>query len=220
MAAPSLIARCLAGSARRAGADRRRRPDHCCQCGRPIALLGDSIVGRDIRIAMRHPQALQGSARRQARRCRDHRPRQRRASLAAVGPPVRWRHACWSGWPIARPRSPPNGCGSISSPMQATNCALRWRPFPALPRRSPRTVRSTRQRAAGFGATIHNEAARMLRIIEDLMGLSRIEADRFVAPRDVIDLARSPRSPPSRPRRWPSARAARSRSRRETRRSR
>ena len=29
----------------------------------------------------------------------------------------------------------------------------------------------------------------MLRIIEDLMGLSRIEADRFVAPRDVIDLA-------------------------------
>ncbi len=40
-----------------------------------------------------------------------------------------------------------------------------------------------------FGATIHNEAARMLRIIEDLMGLSRIEADRFVAPRDRIDLA-------------------------------
>ncbi|MDP1911071.1 MAG: ATP-binding protein [Hyphomicrobium sp.] len=40
-----------------------------------------------------------------------------------------------------------------------------------------------------FGSTIHNEAARMLRIIEDLMGLSRIEADRFVAPRDSIDLA-------------------------------
>jgi two-component system phosphate regulon sensor histidine kinase PhoR len=42
---------------------------------------------------------------------------------------------------------------------------------------------------AKFGATIHNEAARMLRIIEDLMGLSRIEADRFVPPRDTIDLA-------------------------------
>jgi two-component system phosphate regulon sensor histidine kinase PhoR len=40
-----------------------------------------------------------------------------------------------------------------------------------------------------FGATIHNESARMLRIIEDLMGLSRIEADRFVAPRDLIDLS-------------------------------
>ena len=39
-----------------------------------------------------------------------------------------------------------------------------------------------------FGATIHGEAARMLRIVEDLMSLSRIEADRFVAPRDAVDL--------------------------------
>lgn len=33
-----------------------------------------------------------------------------------------------------------------------------------------------------FGATIRDEARRMLRIIEDLMSLSRIEAGRFVAP--------------------------------------
>ena len=32
-----------------------------------------------------------------------------------------------------------------------------------------------------FGSTIRSEAKRMLRIIEDLMSLSRIEADRFVA---------------------------------------
>ena len=37
-----------------------------------------------------------------------------------------------------------------------------------------------------FGQTIRSEARRMLRIIEDLMGLSRIEADRFVMPRDSV----------------------------------
>ena len=36
---------------------------------------------------------------------------------------------------------------------------------------------------AGFGGIIRSEAKRMLRIVEDLMSLSRIEADRFVAPR-------------------------------------
>ena len=39
-----------------------------------------------------------------------------------------------------------------------------------------------------FGAIIHGEARRMLRIVEDLMSLSRIEADRFVAPREALDL--------------------------------
>ncbi len=40
-----------------------------------------------------------------------------------------------------------------------------------------------------FGATIRSEAGRMLRLIEDLMALSRIEADRFRAPSERIDLA-------------------------------
>ena len=42
--------------------------------------------------------------------------------------------------------------------------------------------------AAKFTATIRHEAERMFRIIEDLMSLSRIEADRFVAPTDEVDL--------------------------------
>jgi two-component system phosphate regulon sensor histidine kinase PhoR len=42
--------------------------------------------------------------------------------------------------------------------------------------------------AAKFIATIRNEAERMFRIIEDLMSLSRIEADRFVVPTDEVDL--------------------------------
>ncbi|HUE79477.1 MAG TPA: ATP-binding protein [Sphingomicrobium sp.] len=39
-----------------------------------------------------------------------------------------------------------------------------------------------------FGSTIRGEAKRMLRIIEDLMSLSRIEAGRFVAPADRISI--------------------------------
>lgn len=40
-----------------------------------------------------------------------------------------------------------------------------------------------------FAKTIETESIRMLRIVEDLMDLSRIEADRFVRPRDKVDLA-------------------------------
>lgn len=39
-----------------------------------------------------------------------------------------------------------------------------------------------------FGATIHGEARRMLRIVEDLMSLSRIEFGRFDAPAELVDL--------------------------------
>jgi two-component system phosphate regulon sensor histidine kinase PhoR len=39
---------------------------------------------------------------------------------------------------------------------------------------------------ARFNTTIHDEAARMLRIIEDLMSLSRIQADRFVEPAELV----------------------------------
>ena len=44
-----------------------------------------------------------------------------------------------------------------------------------------------------FGGIIRSEATRMLRIVEDLMSLSRIEADRFVPPAELVsvgDIAR------------------------------
>ncbi len=44
----------------------------------------------------------------------------------------------------------------------------------------------TRER---FTAIVHDEARRMQRLVEDLISLSRIEAERFSAPRDAIDLA-------------------------------
>lgn len=42
---------------------------------------------------------------------------------------------------------------------------------------------------SNFGRIIRDESRRMLRIIEDLMSLSRIEADRFVAPCEGVSLA-------------------------------
>ncbi len=45
-----------------------------------------------------------------------------------------------------------------------------------------------------FGATIRSEAQRMLRIIEDLMSLSRIEAGRFVTPSDRVNISEVVRS--------------------------
>jgi two-component system phosphate regulon sensor histidine kinase PhoR len=41
---------------------------------------------------------------------------------------------------------------------------------------------------ARFGATIQTEARRMQRIVEDLMSLSRIEADRYRLPNERVDL--------------------------------
>lgn len=40
-----------------------------------------------------------------------------------------------------------------------------------------------------FGEQIHVQAKRMMRIVQDLMGLSRIEADRFSEPRERVQLA-------------------------------
>jgi len=42
---------------------------------------------------------------------------------------------------------------------------------------------------ANFGRIIRDESRRMLRIIEDLMSLSRIEADRFVVPSERVSLS-------------------------------
>lgn len=43
---------------------------------------------------------------------------------------------------------------------------------------------------ARFGGIIRSEARRMLRIVEDLMSLSRIEADRYRVPREQVQIER------------------------------
>jgi two-component system phosphate regulon sensor histidine kinase PhoR len=151
------------------------------------ALLGESIVDRDVRLAIRHPQALQSVLAGQ------------RADVAIIGLGSAERPWQVSVRPFGR-----DGVLIRLTDRSAAIAAERMRvDFVANASHELRTPLATisgfaetlaedgplDEKARGrFGATIHNEAARMLRIIEDLMGLSRIEADRFVAPRDAIDL--------------------------------
>ncbi|MEP7315932.1 MAG: ATP-binding protein [Sphingomicrobium sp.] len=151
------------------------------------ALLGESIVDRDIRIAIRHPQALLSVL------------AGKRADVAVIG-----LGSAERPWQLS---VRPLGLDSVLIRLTDRSTAIaaeRMRvDFVANASHELRTPLATisgfaetlaedgpldEKARVRFGATIHNEAARMLRIIEDLMGLSRIEADRFVAPRDVIDL--------------------------------
>ena len=150
-------------------------------------LFGKAIVGRDLRLAIRHPQALQAIL------AGEHR------DLALVGLANAARPWHLSVRPIDR-----NASLVRVTDRSVAVAAERMRvDFVANASHELRTPLATISGFAEtlaedgpldegarrkFGATIHNEAARMLRIVEDLMGLSRIEADRFVAPRDSIDL--------------------------------
>ncbi len=60
-----------------------------------------------------------------------------------------------------------------------------------------------------FGSTIRGEAKRMLRIIEDLMSLSRIEAGRFVTPGERVSIGKIVVSAVEHARRMPAARGCR-----------
>jgi two-component system phosphate regulon sensor histidine kinase PhoR len=150
-------------------------------------LLGQSIEGADVRLAIRHPEALriilsQGSA---------------EVELVGIGSPDRpWLL-------IVRPIE--NGKSLIRLvDMSANRAAERMRvDFVANASHELRTPLATiagyaetmadegdvdddtRRR---FGSVILGEAKRMLRIVEDLMSLSRIEAERFMAPREALDL--------------------------------
>ena len=151
------------------------------------ALFGKAIVGHDVRFAIRHPQALRAILDGQQR------------DLALVG-----LANAEQPWQLSVRPIEGGACLVRVLDRSATVAAERMRvDFVANASHELRTPLATISgfaetlaedgplddaSRAKFGATIHNEAARMLRIIEDLMGLSRIEADRFVPPRDTIDL--------------------------------
>ena len=149
------------------------------------ALLGEQIVGRDIRFVLRHPDALdlilaaEGGER----------------ELAALG----GRERPWTL--IARPLLSQTQLVRLID-RSGTHAAERMRvDFVANASHELRTPLTTMIGYAEtlaedsaiddplrirFGSMIHGEARRMLRIIEDLMSLSRIEADRFIAPSERV----------------------------------
>ena len=150
-------------------------------------LLGDQMVGRDLRFAIRHPLAL------------DTILSGRHADLEVIG--IGNADRPWSLG--VRPL----GHGSVLvrlADSSALRSAERMRTdFVANASHELRTPLATiigyaetlaedgpidEAMRSNFGRTIEAEARRMLRIVEDLMSLSRIEADRYRTPDEQVDL--------------------------------
>ena len=149
-------------------------------------LLGHQIAGRDLRFAIRHPLALDTI---QAGRTAD-------VELVGIGSAERPWHMS------VRPID--GGSLVLLSDRSVLRAAERMRTdFVANASHELRTPLATiigyaetladegpvdEDMRSRFGATIQSEARRMLRIVEDLMSLSRIEADRYRAPDEKVDL--------------------------------
>ena len=153
-----------------------------------LTLLGSAIVGRDLRFAIRHPLALDtilsrdeteidvvgiGSADRpwhlSTRALSDGSTLVRLADRSALLAAERMRtdFVANASHELRTPLATIIGYAETLAEEGALDEATRSR----------------------FGETIRGEARRMLRIVEDLMSLSRIEADRFRPPDDEVDLA-------------------------------
>ena len=151
------------------------------------ALLGERIVGRDIRLVLRHPDALDLILPATGGTC----------EIGTLGR----RDRPWAL--IARPL--PGGAQLVRLlDRSAARAAERMRvDFVANASHELRTPLTTmigysetlaepgeidEALRTRFASLIHDEGNRMVRIIEDLMSLSRIEADRFVAPEAEVAL--------------------------------
>ena len=153
------------------------------------AVLGEAMVGRDLRFAIRHPLALDlilaGS----------------KAEIDVVGIGSSDRPWQLSTRPLA------GGAALVRlTDRSAVQSAERMRTdFVANASHELRTPLATiigyaetlaengamdDATRSRFSETICGEARRMLRIVEDLMSLSRIEADRFNPPGETVDLAK------------------------------
>lgn len=156
-------------------------------------LLGDAIVGRDIRIAIRHPHALSMiTAGKEAS-----------ADIVGIGSVDR-------PWRILVSKLGPRQLLVRLSDRSDIVAAERMRTdFVANASHELRTPLATligygetlaepgpldEKLRARFGETIFREAKRMQRIVDDLMSLSRIEADRYRLPFDQVDLEEVVRS--------------------------
>ena len=151
-------------------------------------LFGSQVEGRDLRLAIRHPQALERILSLEAGEL----------DVTGIAEPGRsWRLVMRHlGGKLMLVRMIDRS-GSVSAEKMRVD-------FVANASHELRTPLSTvlgyaetlaedddlsAELRSNFGRTIRDEASRMLRIIEDLMSLSRIEADRFVSPSDNVDLA-------------------------------
>jgi two-component system, OmpR family, phosphate regulon sensor histidine kinase PhoR len=151
-------------------------------------LFGAGIEGRDVRLAIRHPQALE--------RILAHESTEIDATgIAELG--RSWRL-------LIRQLDGGSALVRMIDRSEAVSAEKMRVDFVANASHELRTPLSTilgyaetlaeeddlpAELRSNFGRTIRDEARRMLRIIEDLMSLSRIEADRFLAPNETVSIA-------------------------------
>jgi two-component system phosphate regulon sensor histidine kinase PhoR len=150
-------------------------------------LLGERIEGRDVRLAIRHPQALE--------RILAHRSSEIDVTgIAEIG--RSWRLVIRQVGSVSALVRLIDRSGAVSAEKMRVD-------FVANASHELRTPLSTilgyaetladdsdlsAELYTNFGRTIRDEARRMLRIIEDLMSLSRIEADRFISPDESVSI--------------------------------
>ncbi|MEO9914387.1 MAG: ATP-binding protein [Parasphingorhabdus sp.] len=155
-------------------------------------ILGDHIVGEDVRIAIRHPAAADRLANPNARHTGEP------ILLVGVGSTAqRWElriHALQDGLKLVqlsdrsshyaaermRTDFVANASHELRTPLAAIKGFLETLENPDAGKDD-----ETRSR---FLKIMFDEADRMQRLIEDLMSLSRIEAEKFELPSDKIDL--------------------------------
>jgi two-component system phosphate regulon sensor histidine kinase PhoR len=149
--------------------------------------LGTGIEGRDVRLAIRHPQALE----------RILRHGSTEIDVTGIAEPGRsWRL-------VIRKLGTNRTLVRMIDRSDSVSAEKMRVDFVANASHELRTPLSTvlgyaetladeedlpAELRSNFGGTIRDEAKRMLRIIEDLMSLSRIEADRFVAPDESVSI--------------------------------
>ncbi|MFP5328596.1 MAG: sensor histidine kinase [Alphaproteobacteria bacterium] len=150
------------------------------------ALLGRAIEGGDVRLAIRHPQALEFVL---SGRTGDV----DFTGVGAVGRP--WRlsvRPAGDGALLLRliDRSAIHSAEKLRVDFVANASHELRTPLTAVLgyAESLEDEDLDPKLSAKFAGTIRSEAKRMLRIIEDLMSLSRIEADRFVVPTDKVSI--------------------------------
>ena len=150
-------------------------------------LLGQSIEGSDVRLAIRHPEALQLLLSGKAGEVdligigRVDRPWT--LSIRSIGKERRLVRLVDRSANLAAERMRTDFVANASHELR-TPLATIIGYAETLADEAP-ADEGMRKR---FGGTIEAEARRMLRIIEDLMSLSRIEAGRYQAPSETVDL--------------------------------
>ncbi|HEY0325561.1 MAG TPA: histidine kinase dimerization/phospho-acceptor domain-containing protein, partial [Allosphingosinicella sp.] len=158
------------------------------------ALFGDHVAGVDVRLAIRHP----GAAEHLADRAGEASERETRTELVGLGDPGdRWEMTVArlaDGSRIVRlaDRSPTHAAEQMRVDFVAnashelrTPLATLLGFLETLQDEEAAGDPKTRQR---FLKVMNDEARRMRSLVDDLMSLSRIEAERYTVPRDPVDL--------------------------------